>query len=180
MPFSSLMTTSTPASPQEVDAQCRGIGARPVAARGHAPGTGLTALSSVPAEAPVGRTAARGAVRLALREAVTHEAHERFADLMRLGGARSSAMSGEPFAGASPELLRRFELVRSAAGRYACERRDEGAPAERVAHEMRRLVQEAAHAGWIDRADTLTAQVVRWTIAAYHDSPNLAHVPRCD
>ena len=45
--------------------------------------------------------------------------------------------------------------------------------------EMQELVREAtAREGWCDPTDTLMAQVVRWTIAAYYDDPELAHVPR--
>jgi hypothetical protein len=79
----------------------------------------------------------------------------------------------------SAELQRLLGHLRSTLGRYVRQRREAGLPVERVLPEVKGLVREAsALAGWFDPADTLMAQVVRWTITAYYGDPELAHVPR--
>jgi hypothetical protein len=79
----------------------------------------------------------------------------------------------------SGELMRLLGQLRSTVGCYVRERREAGLPVERVLPEVKGLVREAsALEGWCDPADTLMAQVVRWTVVAYYDEPELAHGPR--
>jgi hypothetical protein len=79
----------------------------------------------------------------------------------------------------SPQLLRLLEHLRSTVARYVSARRAEGAAVERVLPEVKCLVREAESSeGWRDGSDVIMAQVVRWTIAAYYDVPELQHVPR--
>jgi hypothetical protein len=71
--------------------------------------------------------------------------------------------------------------LRSTVDGHVRERREAGLPVERVLREVKGLVREASVLeGWFDpaAADTLMAQVVRWTIMAYYDEPERAHVPR--
>jgi hypothetical protein len=78
----------------------------------------------------------------------------------------------------SAELAGLLGRLRVTVRRYARERRAAGFPIERVLPEVKGLVREASILdGWFDPADTLMAQVVDWTIAAYYDEPELAHVP---
>jgi hypothetical protein len=174
------MTAST-ASPREADVTWRGIG---TAAAPAAPAAAAAAArSSLAADTPVGGTAAREAMRLAVADAVTRGARERLADLRPLGVAGAVAASaaplGDPVDAPSPELVRRLTHLRSTVSRYARERREAGVPVERVIPEVKGLVREAASGeGWVDPAETLMAEVVRWAITAYYDEPELAHVPR--
>ena len=79
----------------------------------------------------------------------------------------------------STELVRLLAHLRSTLDGYVRERRAAGVPVERVLPEVKGLVREAsALEGWFDGNDTLTAQVVRWTMTAYYDEPELVHVPR--
>jgi hypothetical protein len=75
--------------------------------------------------------------------------------------------------------MRLFGYLRSTVCRYVRARRGAGVPVERVLPEVKGLVREAsALEGAFDSADTLMAQVVRWTITAYYDEPEPAHVSR--
>jgi hypothetical protein len=179
MPDLDTMSIPMAAATHEADARCRGTGTTSATA-GAAP-------SSIPADAPVGRPVVREAVRLAAAEAVTQEVHDRVAGLRRVGAADvavdvavdAAATPGEPVEGPSPELVRLLAHLRSAVTRYAQERRDAGAAVERIVPEVKCLVREAASCeGWFDPGDSLMAQVVRWTIMAYYDQPELAHAPR--
>jgi hypothetical protein len=79
----------------------------------------------------------------------------------------------------SAELMRLLGYLRSTVCRYVRARRGAGVPVERVLPEVKGLVREAsALEGSFDSADTLMAQGVRWTIAAYYNEPEPAHVPR--
>ncbi len=167
-------TASTP-SARNADARCRGIGTTP----DHAG----AARSSNLADAPTAPTAAREALRLAVTDAVTREARERIVDL-RHGGmadavAASAAPAADPVDAPSLELVRLLAHLRSTVTRYASERRAAGVPVERLIPEVKGLVRDAAsREGWFDPSDTLLAPVARWTITAYYDQPELAHVPR--
>jgi hypothetical protein len=79
----------------------------------------------------------------------------------------------------SADLTPLLGQLRSTVGRYVRDRRAAGLAVERVVPEVRGLVREAsAREGWSDPADMLMTRVVGWTIGAYYDEPELAHVPR--
>lgn len=79
----------------------------------------------------------------------------------------------------SAELVRLLGHLRSAVDDHVRERREAGLPVERVLREVKGHVRDAsALRGWFDPADSLMARAVRWTIMAYYDEPELAHVPR--
>jgi hypothetical protein len=149
-------TTGPTAAPsREADAECRGIGAPRDPAGNTCVGASVTTRVSVPADGPVERPVVREAVHTRVRLA-----------------------AAEPFGEPSPELVRLLGHLQSTVTRFVHERREAGAAVERVIPEVKGLVREAASCeGWVDPADTLTAQVVRWTITAYHDEPELAHGP---
>lgn len=183
MPDLHVVTPPMAVVAQEADARCRGIGARPAAVGEPRVSASGGVPSSAPADVPAGRSVVREAVRLAAAEAVTQEVHDRVAGLGRLGptgvAAADATPAEGPAEGPSPELVRLLAHLRSTVTRYVRERRDGGAPVERIVPEVKCLVREAASCeGWLDPGDTLTAQVVRWAITAYFDQPELAHVPR--
>jgi hypothetical protein len=92
-----------------------------------------------------------------------------------VGDSECDGPSREP----SLELVRLLDHLRTTLTRYAGDRRDAGAPVERVIAEVKGLVwQAAALEGWGDPTSALMAQAVRWTISAYYDEPALQHVPR--
>jgi hypothetical protein len=75
----------------------------------------------------------------------------------------------------SAKLVGLLGHLRLAVGRHVCDRRQAGAPIERVLPEVKGLVREAAaREGCHDPADALMQQVVGWTITAFYD----ALVPR--
>jgi hypothetical protein len=79
----------------------------------------------------------------------------------------------------SPELVRLLATLRARVVRHVAERRAAGASPERIVAEVRCLTREAESCeGWRDPSDTLLRQVVRWSIEAYYDEPELQHVPR--
>jgi hypothetical protein len=186
MPDPHMATTPTAAA-LEADAQCRGIGARPTAAVaspvGASPAAAPRIRPDAPVERPIERPIVREAVLLAVAETITHEAHERVervAHWRRPVVADGVAAPERAFAdeGPSPELVRLLGELQSTVSRYTRDRRDAGAAVERVVPEVKGLVREAAACeGWVDPGDTLTAQAVRWAIAAYYDRPQQAHGP---
>jgi hypothetical protein len=178
MPDPLLTPSSIAASAREVDAQCRGIGEPPHAA-GAPVGTSGAARASIAGDVPVERPVVRDAVRLAVADAVTRQAHECVAGLWGLRAAGDTATAAELVEAPSPELVRLLGHLRSAVTRYVRERREAGAAVERVVPEVKCLVREAASCeGWVDPGDTLTAQAVRWAIEGYYDQPEQAHGPR--
>ena len=79
----------------------------------------------------------------------------------------------------TPELLRVLTRLRTQLTRYVVRRRTAGVPIERVLPEVKCLVRESQSVErWADPAGTLMAQIVRWSITAYYDEPELRHVPR--
>ena len=125
---------------------------------------------------PVAREAVREAARHAVDEAATSRARESAAALSRVG-------AGDPAATAapSPALVLHLGHLRATLTRYVGERRDAGAPVERVLPEVKGLVREAAARElWVDTADALMGQVVRWTITAYYDHPAPSDGSRAD
>jgi hypothetical protein len=149
-------------------------GAEPTQA--HAEGRRLAVPPSLRADRPVARPVAREAVREAAREAVD--------EAVTLGGrASAAALSAAALtpvgagdvdvtAAPSPALVGHLGHLRATLTRYVGERRDAGAPVERVLPEVKGLVREAAARElWLDTADALMGQVVRWTITAYYDHP---------
>ena len=79
----------------------------------------------------------------------------------------------------TPELLRVLSRLRTQLTRYVARRRAAGVPIERVLPEVKCLVRESQSVErWADPAGTLMAQIVRWSITAYYDEPELRHVPR--
>ena len=179
MPDRLFTPSSSAGTARDVDEACRGIGEPRALAGATRVGTGDAVRANVPADAPVERPVVREAVRRAAVEAVTHRAHERVVELPALGSADDRTVREGTFEEPSPELVRLLAHLRSAVTRYTHERRDAGAPVERVVPEVKGLVREAtACERWCDPADTLTAQVVRWAIAAYYDDPEMVHAPR--
>jgi hypothetical protein len=145
------------------DLQVRSSGAAPV---------------RMPTEAAVERPVLREAVRQVVTETVMRQANARVASA-RHGASSAALVPEEPTEAPSGELVRRLAHLRSTLTRYVSERRDAGIPVERVLPEVKALVREAATAEpWSDPADALMGQVVRWTITAYYDQPELDHVPR--
>jgi hypothetical protein len=117
-----------------------------------------------PDDRPLVRKTARDAALAATREASTRGL------LADAGGAIQTP---------SAELVRLLGHLRSTVRRYVRARRGAGVPVERVLPEVKGLVREAsALEGWFDSADTLMAQVVRWSITAYDDEPEPAHARR--
>jgi hypothetical protein len=97
----------------------------------------------------------------------------------RAASTRGPLADPEVLDAPSAELVRRLAHLRSTIDRYVRERREAGLSVERVVGEVRCLVRETESCeAWRDPADTLMAQAVRWTIEAYYDDPELAHVPR--
>ena len=79
----------------------------------------------------------------------------------------------------TPELLRVLTRLRTQLTRYVSRRRAAGVPIERVLPEVKCLVRESQSVErWADPAGTLMAQIVRMSITAYYDEPELRHVPR--
>jgi hypothetical protein len=128
-------------------------------------------LADRPADCLVVRETVREAARHAIDEAVTLGARASAAAMTRAGAGDAGA------ADALRALVGHLDQLRATLTRYVGERRDAGAPVERVLPEVKGLVREAAareaaaRALWVDTADALVAQVVRWTIAAYYDQP---------
>ena len=161
-----------------MDAQCRGTGERAVPAGAPFTSRSRAASSSVYPGAPARWGAACEAVRLALANVVALDTQERLAELMCSGTPRVPATSPERGDGPSAELGRRLQHVQATVGRYTRERREAGTPVARVVLEVNALVRAAGCDGWYGQADTLMAQVDRWTIRAYHDEQEVAHVAR--
>jgi hypothetical protein len=123
---------------------------------------------------PVAREAVRVAARHAVGEAVTLGGRESATGLTRAGTGDAGA-EADP----SPALVGYLGHLRATVTRYVGERRDAGAPVERVLPEVKALVREAATRElWFDTADALVRQVVRWTITAYYDHPSPSDGPR--
>ena len=79
----------------------------------------------------------------------------------------------------TPELLRVLTRLRTQLTRYVARRRAAGVPIERVLPEVKCLVRESQSVErWADPEGTLMSQIVRWSITAYYDEPELRHVPR--
>ena len=90
-----------------------------------------------------------------------------------------AARAGGSFDAPSPELARLLAMVRTQVTQYVAQRREAGAPIERVLPEVKSLVRASQVAErWDDPRGTLMTQVVRWVIGAYYDEPELMHVPR--
>lgn len=127
----------------------------------------MPVIPSIPALLADAGPTTGGGVRDALRRALPLRA----ADVLAAPG------DGEPEP--AGELARLVAHLQSTVTSYVRERRREGVPVERVIPEVKCLVREAESCeGWRDPADTLMAQVVRWSIQAYYDEPALQHVPR--
>ena len=120
------------------------------------------------------RLVARTVVRETARSAAAATRQAATCAWARRAGVREEA-SAEP----SAELVRLLAHLQATVAGYVHERREAGGPVERVLPEVKALVREAsALERWFDPADALMAQVVRWTITAFYDEPELAHVPR--
>jgi hypothetical protein len=162
----SRVTTARPPLPHA--AADDGTGPMPA----HAEGRRLAMPPSLRADRavdrPVAREAVRDAARHAVDEAVTLGARESAAALTRVGAGDAGATAAP-----SPALVGHLGHLRATLTRYVGERRDAGAPVERVLPEVKGLVREAAARElWLDTADALMGQVVRWTIVAYYDRPH--------
>lgn len=115
-------------------------------------------------------------VRDAVRHTVEQEVRERARARATDGWAAACSVAETAPSAALVHLLNH---LRSTVAAYVSGRRAEGAAIERVLPEVKCLVREAASCEqWHDPADTLMAQVVRWTIDAYYEQPELEHVPR--
>jgi hypothetical protein len=142
----------------------------------HAEGRRLAMPPSLRADRPVVREAVREAARRAVDEAVTLGARASAVALTR-AGAGAAAVAAAP----SPALVGHLGHLRATLTRYVGERRDAGAPVERVLPEVKDLVREAAARElWFDTDDALMGQVVRWTIAAYYADPEPSDGSRAD
>jgi hypothetical protein len=112
--------------------------------------------------------AAQSAIRNAATRAVTRDAAEREAIERRPVATGDAA----PARQTSADLTGLLEQLRTAVVCYVGERREAGAPIQRVLPEVKALVREAvAYEGWHDPAAALMPQVVGWTIAAFYDAP---------
>jgi hypothetical protein len=121
-----------------------------------------------PVDRPVAREAVREAARHAVDEAVTLGVRASAAALTQVGAGGAAATAAP-----SPALVGHLGHLRATLTRYVGERRAAGAPVERVLPEVKSLVREAAARElWLDTADALMGQVVRWTITAYYDHPH--------
>ena len=183
MPEPRLPYGPAPASIRDADAACRGIGVgRAHVASTYAP-PAAPSEDGLVAGAPADRLVVREAVREATATALTRQAHEQLAQLRRTGLGELAAATIAPDPGSvdapSPELLRSLAHLRATVTRLARERRGAGVPVERVIPEVKQLVREAAAGeGSLHAGGTLAAQVVTWTISAYYDRPEPAHVAR--
>jgi hypothetical protein len=116
-----------------------------------------------PVDRPVVRETARHLALVAMREA----------------SARGPRDTARVLDAPSAQLVGLLGHLRATVDRYVRERREAGLAVERVLPEVKGLVREAlVIEGWPDSADTLMAQVVRWTIRAYYDQPEVARVSR--
>ena len=71
----------------------------------------------------------------------------------------------------SPEFTRLLEHLQTTVTSFVHARRAAGVPVERVLPEVVCLVRESESCeGWRDSSERLMAQVVRWSIDAYHDA----------
>ncbi len=116
-----------------------------------------------PLDRPVGRPAGRGPMRQPIARAVR-------ASRVR-GGSRAPgaplALCGAP----SPELTRLLRHLHTTVTHFVHARRAAGVAVDRVIPEVVCLVRESESCeGWRDRSERLMAQVVRWSIDAYHDA----------
>jgi hypothetical protein len=141
---------------------------------------------SFQADRLVGRVIDRAVDRPVAREAVRVAARHAVGEAGTLGGRESATALtwvGTSDAGAtvdpSPALVGHLGHLRATVTRYVGERRDAGAPVERVLPEVKDLVREAATRElWFETAEALVRQVVRWTITAYYDHPSPSDGPR--
>jgi hypothetical protein len=87
-------------------------------------------------------------------------------------GARPSAATPIAARGAtSPDFARLLQHLQTTVTRFVYARRAAGVAVERVITEVVCLVRESESCeGWRDSSERLTAQVVRWSIDAYHDA----------
>jgi hypothetical protein len=179
MPDPRLTTSRRAAAAREADGQCRGIG--PSVTPDGSPGMGRGRWPSVAADAPVARPVVREADGPATRTAITQAATEavRQDAAERATWERRPAVSGDAAASpraSSADLVGLLGHLQLAVGRYVCDRRQAGAPIERVLPEVKGLVREAsAREGWHDPADALMHQMVGWTITAFYDAPVARH-----
>jgi hypothetical protein len=98
----------------------------------------------------------------------------RDAEARRRRAVRRAAQDQEP----SAELVRLLAQLRASITVHVCRLRDEGVPPERMLPQVKVLVRETmASEDWQDPSDTLLAQVVRWSIEAYYDEPELRGSP---
>lgn len=150
--------------------------AAPSAAPAARPGA---AASSGPPDATVDRRPVHDSARVALRASlraslcaslrasVAHAAPQGAARPVRVGRA------------AAREPVGRLVHLRAVLAEHVGARRADDAPVEQVLREVRALVREAEAAeGASDPSGVLATPVVRWSIGAYFDAPELRHVPR--
>lgn len=125
-------------------------------------------LGEVSVARPVVREADGHAVQRAATDAVSQDAAERAAQAGRLPMAPRITAPEQP----SADLARLLGHLRTTVARYVGDRRQAGAPIQRVLPEVKGLVREAvAYEAWYDPAEALMQQVVGWTIAAYYAEP---------
>jgi hypothetical protein len=121
-----------------------------------------------PVDHPVSPPVASEMVRRAV-------ARVRDAEARRRRALRRAAQDQEP----SAELVRLLAQLRASITVHVGRLRDDGVPPERMLPQVKVLVQETMAAeGWQDPSNTLLAQVVRWSIEAYYDEPELRGSPR--
>ena len=125
----------------------------------------------------VDRPVVRDAVRQAMAESLTHEAHSRVARARRGSAAlygvqpAHDARADAAHDGSAATLAQLLGDVRTVVACYVHERRAAGVPVERVLVAVKALVREArAIERWDDPDGALMAQVVGWTIASYFDT----------
>ncbi len=182
----SRLTTALPLDlPLVPHAADGGTGPMPALADGRRLAMPPSLRAERPVDRPVVREAVREAARQAVDEAVTLGARASAAALGAVALARAGAGDAAVTAAPSPALVGHLGHLRATLTRYVGERRDAGAPVERVLPEVKGLVREAAARElWLDTADALMGQVVRWTITAYydhpHDHPTPSDGPRAD
>jgi hypothetical protein len=165
------------AAARDADGQCRGIGPSGTPERSPGRGRGGGAWSNTQTDAPVARVVVREADGHVVRSAITRAAA---AAVMR-DAAERAALEWRPVASgdaapsmqaSSADLIALLDQLRTAVVRYVADRREAGAPIQRVLPEVKGVMREAgAYEGWHDPAEVLMRQVVGWTIVAFYGAP---------
>lgn len=92
-----------------------------------------------------------------------------------LGGTAEERVRDIPPA---PELIGLLAQLRAAITMHVARLRAHDVPPEQVVIEVKRLVREAeGNHAWADGTEIIVAQVVRWSIDAYYDQPELRGAP---